>query len=733
VSRIDQALQRYLPDYSSRPLPVERPLPAPAPTQGPGTGPVDLDEWLDIRELLGLLFRRRWQILLVAVLTVLPVAIYTMLAERLYRSTAVVQIDPEPLQVLPYREINLPSITPVYELFMKSQEQILRGSPLMSRVSNVLSRSGDPKLAAEAAYVWGRFSIQRIENTQMFRLSYVAPDPDVAARSANSFADEYIKQHFETRQETREKARQLLQREMESMEQRAQASEKQLVDYAQKHDISTSDPKQGPVHEKLSTLDKALTDVQAEIIVARTRADSIRSATVSGFPEKFATPNITALVTRLPQLEQELATLLGTFGENWPAVIQKRSEIKLARDQLEREKAAALDAARDQAAVELSLAENKRRLIASSVAEQESLVHRQENASIQYNILRREVETTQKLYEGLLERLRQTSVSSGMEFQGFHVIEGAVPSSVPDSPRVMWNLMLASVLGLALGVCIAMARHFWDTSISTIEDVEQLTVLPVLGTLPLVQLRGSGRRWLGRGTAALGDGSDQRSDVSTRLAVSRAANEGVRNVCASLLLSRSGRPPRLLMVTSAISGEGKSTVVMELGRALAESGASTLLVECDLRRPKFGSAFGVGSEGGLSMYLSGNTSRPPMVHATGTVNLFVVSAGPVAPNPPTLLASDRMNAFLRDVTASYQFVILDAPPVFPIADARVLARMVEGVVIVVRAGRAPKSLVRRMRTLLDGDGATVLGAVLNGADSNQHSGYDGYYHYDLQS
>ena len=204
------------------------------------------------------------------------------------------------------------------------------------------------------------------------------------------------------------------------------------------------------------------------------------------------------------------------------------------------------------------------------------------------------------------------------------------------------------------------------------------------------------------------------------------AAEDVRTVCASLLLSRSGRPPRTLLVTSAAPGEGKTTLAAALAQTLADTGAGTLLVDCDVRRGRLGSVFDIAADGGLTLYLAGHLAPAPTIHATSHDNLFVVTAGPSAPNPPALLGSDRMKAFLTEMTASFQFVILDAPPVMPLADARVLAHMVEGIILVVRAGRAPKSMIRRACLSLESAGGTVLGAVLNGMDAH---GPNSPYHY----
>ena len=729
--------------------------------------PPSEEESLELRRLILVLLKRKWEVLLVAALLVIPVAAATALAERLYRSTALIQIDPEPVQVLPYREIDTPSIIQNYDMFMKSQEQILRGPTLVQRIENNLrERSDAPKLKAEIPRLSKRLSIQRLETTQMFRLMYVAGEPETAAAVANVFAEEYIKLQFETRQTTRKRARELLERELEALEQRVQVSEKDLVAYAQRHSITTADAGQNLVQQKLRQLSTQLSDGEAEVFVAQSRLDSLKKASVAEFPERLVSPVISTLVSTLASLEHELTALRASFGENWPAVRQKRSEMALVRDQLEREKASALTQARDQAQLDLGAADSKRRMIRSSMTEQQGLADRLQNATIQYNIIRREVETSQRIYDGLLERLKQTSVTTGMEFGGFKVVEPARPSDEVDSPKVLWNLSLASVLGLALGICIAFARDFWNTATATVEDVEQLTDMPVLGTLPLVRLDSAiTTRRLARGIALLPrplrgllEAPQQRSrpeadgpaasaadeaqspevvtatgaDTSTarlprRFSADRIAEEGVRNVCASILLSRSGQPPKVLLVTSAAAGEGKTTLATELGYAFAESGARTLLVECDLRRPSFPSIFGVPRSGGLSLYLSGHVNPTPAIHGTANANLFIVGSGPVAPNPPALLGSEKMASFLREMMSSFQFVILDTPPVLPMADARVLARMVEGVVFVVRAGQVPKPMLRRAFTLLEATGANVLGAVLNCADARGAG--DSYYRY----
>jgi capsular exopolysaccharide synthesis family protein len=675
------------------------------------------------------------------VLVIIPVTISTLLQERLYRSSTLIEIAAEPLQVLPYRDVASPGAPTLVTL--RTQEEMLRGSVVASRVAARLdTETGVEGLADEIPRLGAYVSIRPIENSLMFRVSYLARRPEVAATVANVWAEEFIKANFASRQETREKVRLLLKRELGILEHRVQASEKELVKYAQEHNMQGAQGKDGDdlAQVKLSTLAGEVTSAESEIVAAQSRVETLNKSSVTDFPDKLATPIIASRQTALLQLEHELTALRSTFGENWPAVVQKRSEIALVREQLAREKATALAQAREQAMMDLRAAESKRSKLAGSMTQQGKLVAQLQDASVQYNIIRREVETNQKLYEGLLERLKQTGVAPGMEFENIRIIEPAYPDSTLASPRTQWNVFLASVLGLALGICFVLGRDFWGNAVASVEDLEQVTALPVLGTIPLVKLPVITRRFLpfpwrsgvreseetGSELALAPSGPAPSKALAVQFMAQPATEEAVRNLCASILLSQSERPPQVLMVTSAVPGEGKTTIAGQLGIALADSGSRTLLVECDMRRPTFATVLGVGSDGGLSLFLAGHITRPRM-HSILDDKLFVIPAGPTPPNPVALLHSEKMKSFLREVSLSFRFVILDAPPVLPMADARMLGTLAEGVVLVARAGSTSRRTLQRVCGVLEAAGANILGTVLNGADAEGPEG--SYYRY----
>jgi succinoglycan biosynthesis transport protein ExoP len=687
------------------------------------------------RQLAEKLLRRKFQILAIGFLIVIPVAIATHLATPLYRSTALLKIDADTVQVLPYRDIaDNASVTPYYEMYMKTQEQVIQSSTLAARVAERLNSGPNSEaMRSEAHHLGSHFGVRRVQNTQLIELSYVAPNPDVAAGIVNLFAEEYIKEIADERRSTRDKASKLLEEELKQLEQRVQASEQGLVRYASNNKMSSVESgKPDLTEEKLSQLASQLTSVEAEVVVCRSKQQTLARASLENFPDKLLTSTISSLASRVLQAEQELTSLETNFGKNWPDVIKKRNELSVVRDQLQREKSMVLDKAREQAEMDLLSAQSRHDMIADSMKQQQELVDRYRSVSIQYNNMKREAETNKKLHDGLLERLKQTSVTAGLEFSNIHVIEPGLPNATVYSPKIAWNLGLASLIGLAIGICFALAKDFWDNSISSVEEAEQITSLPILGSVPVIKgLKSKALIGAGNGDSPKSShGSLLLSKMPSlpRNRLPLEAAEDIRSICASILLSKSDHPPRIIMVSSTTPGEGKTTILAGLGQAFADAGNKTLLVEADMRRPRLSQVVGIPDEGGLSLFLSGHISPLPFIHSTSTPNLHAVSAGPHAPNPGALLGSKRLDYFLKEMSASFQFILLDAPPLLSFADARILSLKADGVVLVVRAEHTPKNLIRRARSLLDKSGVNILGMVLNRAPrSGLEASYYRYY------
>lgn len=691
----------------------------------------DLDTSLDPRRVLATVIRRKYQVLLVALLAVVPVAIATYLTKPLYRSVLLLQINPESARILPFRDVtDLIGGTQDFELYMKTQDQILRSPSMAARVA---ARLKERKDAADNPDVRGfpsGLEILRIPNSQLVNVAYVASDPTLAADIVNLYGEEYIKQHFEAKQATRDKAEAFLRKELAQLKEKLEVSERESIDYGQKNRLNT----ENLVQQKLAFVTQQVSDVETEMITAKTRLERLADASLEKFPPSLVTPNISQLESRLLVLQQELTDLLTRFDENWPGVIRKREEIKLVTRQLREEKEQVLSQQLQSAQADYRGIERKYEMLVKKRSEQENLAEQLTNASVQANILKREAETNQQLYNGLMERLKQTSVTAGLEFGNINIVEPGKVNRVAYGPKVWWNLSLALFFGLALGVGVALVRDYWDRSIGSLQEVEQTLLLPALGVIPMVRELSRGQN----GGLLKGKGDNGLPALSIRPVagngsvekLSPVAREAFRTVCASILLS-SSNVPRTILVTSAVPGEGKTTLVAELGKAFAESGARTVLLELDLRKPVLAARLGIAGHSGASLFLAGHTpdSELPAVQASRFENLYVIPSGPKPPNPIALLNSDRLTHLLAGLKKDFKFILIDSPPALTVADAWVIGAKVDGVVLVMRAHQTPKDLIRRAQFQMTNAGARFLGCTLNGiAPTHSYgSSYPQYY------
>ncbi len=686
-------------------------------------------EGFDVRQIIASLYRRKFQIAVVALLVTIPVGVSTYLATPLYRSTLLLQIDPEPTRVLPYQDVTdvLPG-TSNYELYMKTQDQILRSPTLADRVISRLREKPDQASAPDVKTIPSGLEVLRIPNSQLIAIAYVASKPNLAAKIVNLYGEEYIREHFEAKKATRDKATAFLGKELSELKQRLEVSEREVIQYGQAKSLNTEDL----VKKKLEFVSQEVSNRESELITAQSKVERLKEASLAKFPTDLMTQNIFNLQSKLLQAEQELTDLLTKFDDNWPDVRHKREEVRFVKEQLQREKQQLLAEAVEQAEAESRAVERKYEKLAKSRSDQESLAERLNEASVQSNILKREAETNQEMYNALMERLKQTSVTAGLEFGNIHVVEAGKPDHSVYSPKVQWNLSLGLLFGLALGVCMAFVLDFWDRSISSIQQLEDRMAIPALGSVPVIPklaANGSRKGLLRRGKTAESTGLALTSAKHLNgAALTPAAREAFRAMCASILLSDSATP-RTILVTSAVPGEGKTTMVEYLGKAFAESGAKTVLVELDMRKPKLASRFQVepmdGAQG-ASLFLAGHAPKGSApIMATATANLFLLPAGPKPPNPIALLSSERLTDLLAHLKSEFRFVLIDSPPILTVADARVIGPQVDGVVLVAKAKQTPRELIDRARTQIMSAGARLLGCALNGVES--HNDFYPYY------
>jgi len=673
-----------------------------------------IDQYLDdkqseITRLLQVVLKRKVLIATVAAVIFGASALYTYRTDRVYTSSVNIQIDPEET-ILPYKEMYA-AVTPDPR-YLGTQAQVLKSEALARRTVARLKLVKDPsRETATVQWFASNVTVAPVEGTQVVKVTYKAADPEFAAQAVNALAAEYITYGFESKRESMGQAREFLKQELVKQQQKLRESQQRLVDYGRAHNILTPSEENNVVVRKVAELNAEMTRVEGEVLANDYTA--LQDTPIESFPEKLKTTVMRELDSRRSDLEQKLATATAKFGPKWPEVLTLNQQLDDVRNQLAAEKKRAIR----QAKVEYDMAVAHRERLAAALASQNQLAGQLSQDSIQYDILKREVETDRQLHEGLLQRLKETDVSAGVKSGNVHIIDGGHVPKLPTSPNVPVNLSLGLIVGLVFGLGTAAGIEFFDRTIKTPEDVERELRIGFLGAIPSFDAN-----WK---QATQGHLMPLESSRPAALAHPDMASsiywESYRALRTSLLFSPDNRPHSLL-VTSAVAGEGKSTTSVNLAIAFAQTGARTLILELDMRRPRLADRLGLAPERGVSRYLSGQSPFHTEIQQSSIPNLFVVCAGPTPPNPPELLGSHRMTRALELLRRHFDYVIVDGPPVMAVTDALVIAPQVNGVALVVD-GHTAREKAQKARNLLRTVDAKVLGVVINNVKMEASADY----------
>lgn len=692
-------------------------------------------EGANSRDLLWLwmVMRKRKRLIIWALLAaVVPTGVYVAVTENVYRSTVTIQISPEPAKVLPYHEVTDPLTggMPNFDLYMKTQDELLRSRLLRIRTAERLSREHNQN----GHRVWKEESLEmptvmRVEGSQIIKLSYQDSAAETAAAVANAWADEFISLHLELRHQTSRKAAHFLQAQLKELKQRVEDAERAVVQYAQSNQLLDANEKQdNVVRQRLGFFAGELSRTEREYIASKAELEGLRAVTLENYPESLKGPAIVTLEGQAHAVEQELARMMAQFDEKWPAVAQKRQELAVIRRQLNEAQRTALARAMLKVQLRHDLARNEYEMLSGKLREQELLVGKLNAASVEYSSLKREFEASEQLYQGLLQRLKETGVSSGLEFGNIQIADRARPERAPYRPRRGFSMLMATVFGLMLGVAVSVGREYFSQTLEDPWSIEQYG-LPLLGWVPRsgssggahghIEANGSAPKLL----PAAGADEHERNLTKSEFMM----REAYRAMSVSTLLSQPGGPPRVILVTSAIPREGKTTTTTGFGKSLAEMGMPVLLVDADFRRQSLSRLYDREDETGLSTYLAGGELA---VHETAVANLSILPAGIMPPNPVALFNSARFAEMLSSLRQRFKFILVDAPPVLSAAEVGILAMQAKHVMFVVNTGSTPVTVIRQALSQIERSGATIIGAVANQVDlrSPEYSHYGKYYY-----
>ncbi len=743
---------------------VRGPLPVPPRADSQREAPLDLlAYWRVLR-------KRRWTVLTLFVTVWLLVLIGTLKMRPVFEARGLIEIEKENPNFLTVKELF--ELETVSDTYLETQYKVLRSDALARRVIQQLRLDRIPEfnpaasaagtvaaasgpepapgpetLEATLASYHQRLAITPVKRSRLVEISFQSHDPELAAAVVNALTENYIDQSLEVRWQATQKASEWLSQQLDGLKLKLEHSEEELQRYARENGLLFLETRDGQLEhildERLRQLQEELTRAQAERFERESRYRLVEAGHLQALPGDESKV-IEDLLVRLADLRRERAELATLFTGEYPRVRQLDNQIAELEQLLAAERARIAE--RIGNAYRAALA--REQMLMRAFAEQQRQQNQIAERSVQYNILKREVETNRQLYEALLQRLKEAGVSSGIKSSNIRVVDRATPPRRPAKPNLLLNLILGTVFGLGLGIGAALLAEYVDNSLKSAEEIERYLQIPTLAFIPaegsLVGRRGAvyGRlpqlpsgAWVGRrtqkpnGKPAPGPGPWLRID---RLERERSALvEAFASLRTSVLLSAADRPPRTLLVTSAQPGEGKTTISTNLAISLAQLGQRVLLIDGDMRRPSVHLIFELGRELGLSGYLSGRAEWMELVRPTGVLGLDALVCGPIPPNPAELLSGERMPALLQQAARQYHVVIVDSPPVLHVSDSRVLATLVEGVVLVVKARATPRELAQRARAGIESVGGHVLGVVLNQLDARLDDGYSySYYHYE---
>ena len=739
-------------DESSRPLaPRERNggIPPRAPFL-----PVDImPREPKLGDYVLILRKHKWLILAFTLAVVTIVTITTVRMQPVYEATARIEIDRENTELTNFTsnggDGSSYEDTDDMDDYIETQSKILMSETVaLETIRSVglenypeyggqpgkpadasMGGANQPRPAALEAFL-RNLSVTRVPNSRLLDVTFAANDPQLAARVANAQIKNFIDQNYQSKYEATSQASQWLSGQLDEMKVKEENDENASLAYERDNQIWTVDEKQDISTEKLGEIEKELTDAQADRISKEAVYELAQAGNYDAIPEVRESTVIQDILKQEGQLNADYADALAQYGPKFPKVIRLQAQIKQLDDMINREK----ENIANQVEAEFRGARQKEMLLQQALDEQKAEANTAAEKLVQYNILQREADADKDLYDGMLQKLKEAGIQAGLRSSNIRVVDPALVPSSPSRPQKGHNILLGLLVGLVGGVGLALLREFMDNTIKTPDDVEMIARLPSLAVVPAFT-SGNGHnhgrfsRLLRSGTNGGGEGNVEM--ISHNLPQSQMS-EAFRALRTSLLLSQAEHPPQVILMTSALPGEGKTTSAVNLAVTLAQLGDRTLLVDADLRKPGINRALSLmdGKHAGLSSYLAGVSSLDLItVPHPAIANLAAIPTGPIPPNPADLLSSRRLAELVLELRKRYKFVVIDSPPIMAATDAVILSVLVDGVLLVARSHVTPKEAFSRSRDLLVSVNSRILGVVLNAVDGRSPNNYYTYRYY----
>jgi succinoglycan biosynthesis transport protein ExoP len=734
------------------------------------------EEVISLHELWLVFLKRKWTVISIALIFLAGAFLSTSLTVPEYRATAQVQITPQLTRLLAIDEFDFSQRAGrMFDEYRATQLQLLRSTELNQRVVRNANLYEFPELRGEirqrsvtgelraltrtlgrsvrgafngsansagpapetvardpvplaAAILRSRIEVQPIRDTHLVNISVIGFEPRFTAAATNALVSEYVQDGMRRRMDSGGEAREFLANQLSDMRITLERSDQALMEFARQNQIADLSDRVASQQRGLQQLNGRLSEVQRELVRVNAWQSLIDQGRISSLEPVTESAAIRDLDNRLLEARTRLRQLQAQFNDTVPEIREARSNIA----GLEEERNQRIQRIVDEIQGRRDSLLAEQASLGQAVREQEESLLSLNERSVQYNILRREFETSRQLHDGLLQRMKEIGVASGAQENNISVIELARVPGAPFRPNMQRSLLMGLALGLAAGLGLALMLEFLDRTIRTIDDIERLVDRPVLGMIPMVKMRGRDgvRR---RSRPKVVEKPEQSISHYSAIHASSPVSEAFRSLRTSLSFSTAQGMPRVLMITSSMIGEGKTTNAINLATVLAQNGSRVLLIDADLRKPRVHREFNRPRSPGLTNRIASFESKgedSSAICPTHVPGLFIMPAGHATPNPAELLNSPRLVKVLESCRRLFDHIVIDAPPILGLADSLILSRLVDGVMLVVKAGETTRENFKISMRRLGQVQAPVLGLVLNAVDldSPQYAYYAAYYY-----
>lgn len=706
-----------------------------------------IEEELNLSDYIAILRRRKWIIISCFVLSVVIVLLVSLNTTPLYKAEITIEISPENPKITSFKEV-VELDAPQTEYY-ETQYKLIKSKSLAEEVAAKLNLPNNPEFAGTdddkigVSYILsllggifsspgesgavgseaaerakkqklidnfiGRIDIEPDRKSRLVNVGFLSRDPEFAAQTANMLGDQYIEWMLDRKLDATKSARKFLEKQLAQVKAHLEKAEEELNLFAKNSDIISLDKNLNLTFLQLSELNGALSEAENERLAKQAYYEEVQNGNYEFLPQIMNDTSIQALNEEYTKAKSEYDNLAVIYGPNYPDLQQLGAKVSRIQSDIQNR----INGIAESIKEDYLSAKRKEDILRQRNEEQKSRASDLNDKAIQYKILAREVETNKSLYENLLQRFKETEVTSAIRATNIQVVDYAAVPIIPHSPNIRLNLILAAFMGLGLGVILSFVTEHFDSTLKDEEELKNRFSISFLGGVPVA-----------------GDDEIKNLEKIVHISPMSAISESFRVIRTSVLFASADRQPKSILVTSSQPFEGKTTITSNLAISFTQSGHRVVMIDADMRRPRLSKLYppDKGSVTGLSTYLIGKFSLEETLKNTEIDGLSIIHSGIIPPNPSELLGSEKMKELIRNLEKEYDIVLIDAPPTLGFADSLLIARAVDRVLIITSVGITQRKTLQMGLEELRKVRGKVMGAIVNRLESSASRYRYNYYY-----